>query len=119
METFRINCIASFQVTEDTMDKAKSIIETAMSDIPHAERKSFYFVNNEKYSIYENEAIEDGVPNPFLYLRKIYGFTQADFSNHLGIPIQTIRSWEQGLRTPPDYVYGLIRKVLENETNND
>ena len=29
METFRINCIASFQVTEDTMDEAKSLaVET-------------------------------------------------------------------------------------------
>jgi DNA-binding transcriptional regulator YiaG len=41
--------------------------------------------------------------------------TQAEFSKFLKIPIRTIQEWEQGRRTPPDYVVELIRYKVEKE----
>jgi DNA-binding transcriptional regulator YiaG len=41
-------------------------------------------------------------------IRKRSGLTQKVFGTVLGIPIDTIRHWETGKRTPPEYVVSLI-----------
>ena len=46
-------------------------------------------------------------------LREQSRMTQAEFSKFLNIPIRTIQEWEQGRRTPPDYVVELIRYKVE------
>jgi DNA-binding transcriptional regulator YiaG len=46
-------------------------------------------------------------------LREQSRMTQAEFSEFLKIPIRTIQEWEQGRRTPPDYVVELIRYKVE------
>lgn len=47
-------------------------------------------------------------------LRKQKGFSQEELSKVSGIPVMTIRSWEQGSRTPRDiYVIERFCNVLE------
>lgn len=46
-------------------------------------------------------------------LRKKQGITQAELASITNIPLDTIRSWEQGRRTPPGYVADYIRVKLE------
>ncbi len=45
-------------------------------------------------------------------LRKITKMTQSAFAEYLNIPVANIRNWEQGFRTPPDYVYNLIETIM-------
>ena len=45
-------------------------------------------------------------------LRKSTELSQSKFARHLEIPVSTLQHWEQGFRTPPDYVVKLIEKVL-------
>lgn len=40
------------------------------------------------------------------------GMTQKEFAAYMGIPLSTIRHWEIGYRTPPDYVISLIKRVI-------
>lgn len=49
----------------------------------------------------------------FKELRKKYGVTQVKLAGITKIPLDTIRSWEQGRRTPPGYVSDYIREKLE------
>lgn len=41
-------------------------------------------------------------------LRSITGLTQRQFAEYFGIPVGTLRNWEQGISTPPDYVFQMI-----------
>ncbi len=45
-------------------------------------------------------------------LRTKLGMTQKEFAAYMGIPLSTIRHWEIGYRTPPDYVISLIKRVI-------
>ena len=45
-------------------------------------------------------------------LRTKLGMTQKEFATYMGIPLSTIRHWEIGYRTPPDYVVSLIKRVI-------
>lgn len=45
-------------------------------------------------------------------LRDSTGMTQKDFSNLYGIPLSTLRKWEQGESSPPPYVLNLLAKTL-------
>lgn len=49
------------------------------------------------------------------YIRTKCGMTQKEFAEKTGIPIATLRSWERGVRTPPEYVLKLLVYFLENE----
>lgn len=51
-------------------------------------------------------------------LRKKTGMSQSEFAEHIGIPLSTLRSWEHGRRTPPEYVMGLLEYRIEVEKNN-
>ena len=41
-------------------------------------------------------------------LRKRLKMSQREFADRFGIPIGTLRNWEQGISNPPDYVYQMI-----------
>ena len=41
-------------------------------------------------------------------LRQTVNMTQRQFANHFGIPLGTLRNWEQGIATPPEYVFAMI-----------
>ncbi len=45
-------------------------------------------------------------------LRTATGMTQQAFAAHFGIPVSTLRKWEQGESTPPAYVITLLAKAL-------
>lgn len=45
-------------------------------------------------------------------LRSYTGLSQSAFARHFGIPVTTFRKWEEGVRTPPDYLVMLITKDL-------
>lgn len=45
-------------------------------------------------------------------LRDITGMTQKEFSNMYGIPLSTLRKWEQGDSSPAPYVLNLIARTL-------
>jgi putative transcriptional regulator len=45
-------------------------------------------------------------------VRKRLGLTQAEFSHRLDIPLDTIRNWEQGKRSPTGAAKALL-KVLD------
>lgn len=48
-------------------------------------------------------------------LRHSLGLSQQEFANHFGIPVATIKDWEQGRRSPPEYVLNMIEKIIEYE----
>ena len=41
-------------------------------------------------------------------LRQTINMTQRKFAEHFGIPLGTLRNWEQGIATPPEYVFTMI-----------
>lgn len=46
--------------------------------------------------------------------RILAGFTQKTFSEEFGIPIDTVKGWESGRRTPPEWAEALILEKLNN-----
>lgn len=48
-------------------------------------------------------------------LRLSTGMTQQEFSDYFNIPKRTFEKWEQGIRTPPEYVAELIKYKIEKE----
>lgn len=45
-------------------------------------------------------------------LRNSTGMTQKAFASQYGIPLSTLRKWEQGEASPPPYVVQLIARTL-------
>ena len=45
-------------------------------------------------------------------LRNMTGMTQKAFAEMYGIPLSTLRKWEQGEASPPPYVLRLIARTL-------
>ena len=48
-------------------------------------------------------------------LRKKTKMSQSEFSSYFGISIRTLQQWEQGRRTPPPYLIGLMERILNLE----
>lgn len=48
-------------------------------------------------------------------LRLMTGMKRKEFASYLGIPLGTVRNWEQNVREPTDYMVSLIERVLVNE----
>jgi len=42
-------------------------------------------------------------------VRRRIGMTQLEFSKKMGIPLETIRNWEQGKRSPTGAAKALLR----------
>ena len=51
----------------------------------------------------------------FRNLRSSTGMTQDEFSKHMHIPVSTYAKWEQGISSPPGYVFGMMKKLLQVE----
>ena len=45
-------------------------------------------------------------------IRKATGLSQRKFAAAYGIPLGTVRNWEQGVSTPPDYVVSMLEAVV-------
>lgn len=48
-------------------------------------------------------------------LRTKTGLSQSKFAAFIPMSVRTLQDWEQGKRTPPDYVVSLIEYKLRNE----
>lgn len=55
------------------------------------------------------------IKNKIKTLRAQTGLTQKEFGELLNIPVRTIQDWEQGNRTPLDYVVELIEFRVKKE----
>lgn len=51
-------------------------------------------------------------------IREKTGLSRKEFSDLLGIPVGTIRNWEQGIRQPAPYICTLIEKVVFDKVND-
>ena len=45
-------------------------------------------------------------------IREATGMSQKAFAELYGIPLSTLRNWEQGINSPAPYVLGLISRTL-------
>lgn len=52
-------------------------------------------------------------------IRKRTGLTQREFANKFGIPITTLRNWEQGVNKPPAYLVKLLEAAVDAELELD
>lgn len=57
--------------------------------------------------------------NPLKVLRENTGLTQEEVSKITGIPVKTIRNWEQNTRKPSDWALNLVIDRILREKNND
>ena len=48
-------------------------------------------------------------------LRHFVNMSQRDFANYFGIPLGTLRNWEQGIASPPDYVIQMIISSIRRD----
>ena len=48
-------------------------------------------------------------------MRKSTGMSQLSFAERFGIPVNTLRHWEQGVRVPPPYVAGMMGELLKRD----
>lgn len=51
--------------------------------------------------------------------RQAVGLTQKQFSELFEIPLDVVKSWDSGRRSPPVWVEKLIIEKLERMKNND
>lgn len=58
--------------------------------------------------------IEDSGEPTIKSCRLSAGLTQKEFSKMFGIPIDVIKSWDCGRRTPPDWVKRLVIEKLQS-----
>ena len=49
-------------------------------------------------------------------LRERLGLSQNKFAMEMGIPVSTYRKWEQGKSRPPDYVFSMVKRVVDIKT---
>lgn len=52
-------------------------------------------------------------------LREKSTLSQSEFADKVGVPLGTLRNWEQGRRVPPDYVVALLETVFEKGEETD
>lgn len=48
-------------------------------------------------------------------IRILTGMKRKEFASYLGIPLGTLRNWEQNVREPTEYMVALIERVLISE----
>lgn len=46
------------------------------------------------------------------------GMSQSKFAEYFDIPLRTLQEWEQGKRTPPDYILKMMKRIWALETTN-
>lgn len=59
-------------------------------------------------------AAESGAPGAAAYARGVRAqtkLTQAEFASRIGVPIETVRNWEQGKRSPRGPARALLKLI--------
>ena len=51
-------------------------------------------------------------------LRKATGMSQREFASYFGISVRNIQEWEQERKSPPSYLVGLMKRILDLEYFN-
>lgn len=51
-------------------------------------------------------------------LRNLTGMSQSQFASYFGISVRTIQEWEQERKSPPAYLVGLLKRILDFEYFN-
>ena len=65
--------------------------------------------------MYKYEVVE--VMRSIQEIRYSTGLTQKAFASEFGIPLSTMRKWEQGEASPPSYVLELLSRAIPSESN--
>ena len=52
-------------------------------------------------------------------IRKYSGLTQYAFSKKYNIPKRTLEGWESGKRNPPEYVFMLLERVVQEDSEGE
>lgn len=65
------------------------------------------------YNVNEGMRVEEMIRMSIKELRLQTGLSQSKFANMFEIPVATLKDWEQERRTPPSYVIGMIKTILE------
>ena len=47
--------------------------------------------------------------------RKQTGLSQSKFAEHFELPVRSVQEWEQGRRTPPEYLLKLLKRIWKLE----
>ncbi|SDB41667.1 hypothetical protein SAMN02910298_02068 [Pseudobutyrivibrio sp. YE44] len=74
-----------------------------------------YSINDLIISFDEKNNTKENTAAAFRLLRYATGMNRKELSEYLHIPYNTMRDWEQGLRTMPPYVFELIFYKLSKE----
>lgn len=53
--------------------------------------------------------------NEIRELRSKTGLSAQKFGDRYGIPLRTIQNWEYEIYAPPQYVVGLLKRVVEED----
>ena len=51
-------------------------------------------------------------------LRQATGMSQSKLAEYFGIPVRTLQDWEQGKRTPPEYVPKMMQRIIKAESTS-
>ena len=51
-------------------------------------------------------------------LRNSTGMSQSQFAAYFGISVRSIQEWEQERKSPPPYLVGLLKRILDFEYFN-
>lgn len=51
-------------------------------------------------------------------IRALTGLSQTKFCKKYGMPLQTLQKWEQGHRSPPDYLVELLEFKVGEDLKN-
>ena len=64
-------------------------------------------------SMTKNKTIKEGYTMTIKELRQQTGLSQTAFAKYFEIPLRTVQDWEQGKRTPPEYLVKLMAEKLK------
>lgn len=51
---------------------------------------------------------QSNISNIVKEIKQKQGLDQKGFANRYGVPLATVKAWECGLRTPPQYVVDML-----------
>ena len=51
-------------------------------------------------------------------LRDLTGMSQREFALYFNISVRSIQEWEQERKSPPSYLVGLLKRILDFEYFN-
>lgn len=53
--------------------------------------------------------------NKYRELRQLTGLSAQKFGDKYGIPLRTVQGWEMGTSKPPEYVFALLARAVQED----